>query len=545
MSKLDNSSGNEHPLLNEEENSQTISSADDKEKESSTIEIPSYDIQEFESEDEDWDAETVVNEADIVQDHIQATSKENDLHVEEYSDQNLTTSYEKPIDELENDLSPSEIVKELDRYIISQKDAKRAIAISLRNRKRRMLLDDWLRDEVNPKNILMIGPSGVGKTEIARRAARITHCPFLKVEATKFTEVGYIGRDVDSIPRDLVDNAFKTLRQAEIDRLESQVKEAVEERILDCFVHSPSSVQVNTEVKQIEKEAARNLYRKRLRDGVLDEKEIEIELTNQSVGVEIMGPPGMEEMTNQLQHMMQNLSMGRTRSTKIKVKDAMTVLQQEEASKLLNEEELKRRAVEWVEQYGIVFIDEIDKVCRRGEIGGADVSREGVQRDLLPLIEGSTVSTKYGMVRTDHILFITAGAFHSGQKPSDLIPELQGRLPIRVELKPLTAKDFERILHECHASLLVQYKALIATEGVNIEFTDDAIARIAEIAYLLNEKVENIGARRLHTVMERLLEDVSFEADELKDKHITIDVNYVNQQLAELAANEDSSHYIL
>ncbi len=529
MPKLHNDSSIEQSVLDEIEKNQDIDHQSDDVGEDNT------DSEEAVVE-EVSDAETEITEFDI-----EEMSKELALA----STQEESGVKSVPFDELEQNLSPREMVKELDRYIISQKDAKRAIAISLRNRRRRMMLDDWLRDEVNPKNILMIGPSGVGKTEIARRAARITNCPFLKVEATKFTEVGYIGRDVDSIPRDLVDNAFKTLREAEIDRLESQVKEAVEERILDCFIPLPSNPQAGTEAKQSKNETVRHLYRKRLLAGLLDEKEIEIELNNASVGVEIMGPPGMEEMTNQLQHMMQNLHSGRTRTSKVKVKEAMTALQQEEAAKLLNEEELKRRAVEWVEQYGIVFIDEIDKVCRRGEIGGTDVSREGVQRDLLPLIEGCTVSTKYGMVCTDHILFITAGAFHSGQKPSDLIPELQGRLPIRVELNPLTAKDFECILRECHASLLVQYQALMKTEDVNIEFTDAAIARIAEIAYLLNEKVENIGARRLYTVMERLLEDLSFEASELDNKDITIDVEYVNQQLSELATNEDASHYIL
>jgi ATP-dependent HslUV protease ATP-binding subunit HslU len=446
-----------------------------------------------------------------------------------------------------DDLSPRKIVKELDRYIIGQAAAKRAIALAVCNRRRRMKLPKWLKLEVTPKNILLIGPSGVGKTELARRVARITDCPFLKVEATKFTEVGYIGRDVDSIPRDLVDNAFKKLRQKELEKLTSQVQEAVEERILDCFVYTDKDISkyATSGLKSSEKDVARNVYRKRFREGLLDDEEIEIELNSSSVGVEIMGPPGMEEMTNQLQNMVQSFSSGRTRKHRIKVKEAIKLVEQEEADQLLKEEDLKRRAVEWVEEYGIVFIDEIDKVCRRGDISGSDVSREGVQRDLLPLIEGSTVSTKYGMVRTDRILFITAGAFHSGQKPSDLIPELQGRLPVRVELDLLTAKDFERILRECHASLLTQYKALLETEGVILEFEDKAITRIAEIAYLLNEKVENIGARRLYTVMERLLEEVSFEASELTNKHVVIDVDYVNQQLASLSEDEDSSHYIL
>jgi ATP-dependent HslUV protease ATP-binding subunit HslU len=445
-----------------------------------------------------------------------------------------------------NNLSPVEIVSELDKYIIGQYAAKRAIAIALRNRRRRMQLEDWLRQEVTPKNILMIGPSGVGKTEIGRRAARIANCPFLKVEATKFTEVGYVGKDVDSIVRDLIDSAFKTLREEEIQALESQVREAAEERILNCFVKllKTSNTQTISELQSKEQNVARNFYHKQLRAGLLDEKEIEIELASHAMGIEIMGPPGMEEMTSQLQNMMQSLSSHRPRIHRMKVKDAFTAIKQEEAAKLLNEEDLKRRAVEWVEQYGIVFIDEIDKVCRQNAMSSADISREGVQRDLLPLIEGSTVSTKYGMVQTDHILFITAGAFHVA-KPSDLIPELQGRLPIRVELTALTAADFERILKETHASLIVQYHALLKTEGVNIHFTDSAITRIAEIAYLVNEKTENIGARRLYTVMERLLEEISFEAREYQDKTLTIDVEYVNKQLETLASDEDSSHYIL
>jgi ATP-dependent HslUV protease ATP-binding subunit HslU len=447
---------------------------------------------------------------------------------------------------LQDDLSPLQITKELDRYVIRQYEAKRALAIAVRNRHRRMKLPKWLQEEVTPKNILMRGPSGVGKTEAVRRLAHITNCPFLKVEATKFTEVGYIGRDVDSIPRDLVDSAFKKLKQEERDNLATQVQEAIEERILNCFVRPIKAGKLaDSDAKQNEKNIARNIYRKRLREGLLDDKEIEIELTNQSLGVEIMGPPGMEEMTNQLQSMMQNFSTGRVRTHRMKVKEAIKLIQQEEADKLLNEEDIKRRAIEWVEKYGIVFIDEIDKVCRRGDISGSDVSREGVQRDLLPLIEGSTVSTKYGVVRTHHILFIAAGAFQGGQKPSDLIPELQGRFPIRVELHPLTARDFEHILTDRHASLITQYKALMETEGVSIQFTEEAITRIAELAYLVNEKVENIGARRLYTVMERLLEDLSFEASNLIDKHCTVDVDYVNQKLTSLSEDEDSSHYIL
>ncbi|MDQ5899570.1 MAG: ATP-dependent HslUV protease ATP-binding subunit HslU [Pseudomonadota bacterium] len=445
------------------------------------------------------------------------------------------------------DLTPKQIVQELDRFIIGQNEAKRAIAIALRNRKRRMLLELELRDEVTPKNILMIGPSGVGKTEIGRRAAKITGCPFLKIEATKFTEVGYIGRDVDSIPRDLVDSAFKSLREEEITHLQPQVLEAAESKIIDSFV-PPSRPQTKTEaadeLKNKEKSIARNVFRKQLRAGLLDDKEIDVELAALPAGVEIMGPPGMEDMTNQLQNMLQNIGTARTRTRRMKVKDALVVIQKEEAGKLLDEEDLKRKAIEWVEQYGIVFIDEIDKVCRRGETSGADVSREGVQRDLLPLIEGCTVSTKYGMVRTDHILFIAAGAFHLS-KPSDLVPELQGRLPIRVELKALTAKDFERILIEPQASLIVQYQALLGTEELVLNFDKLAIQRIAEIAYDLNEKTENIGARRLYTVMERLLEEISFEATDYTDKNVNIDVKYVDKHLTPLAQDQDTSHFIL
>lgn len=458
-----------------------------------------------------------------------------------------TSQVEEGVESLKIDMTPQTIVQELDRYIIGQHEAKRAIAIALRNRRRRMLLDPELRDEVTPKNILMIGPSGVGKTEIGRRAAKITACPFLKVEATKFTEVGYIGRDVDSIPRDLVDATFKQLREEEILKLHSQVQELAENRILDYFVppaRTNKTQQEDADLNKKEGSVARNVFRKQLREGLLDEKEIEIELIAVPVGVEIMAPPGMEEMTNQLQNMLQNIGLSRSRTVRMKVKDALPALQKEEAGKLLNEEDLKLRAINWVEQYGIVFIDEIDKVCRRGETNGSDVSREGVQRDLLPLIEGCTVSTKYGMVRTDHILFIAAGAFHLA-KPSDLVPELQGRLPIRVELKALTAKDFERILQEPRASLIVQYKALLATEGVHLEFNHSAIERIAEIAYQVNEKTENIGARRLYTVMERLLEEISFTATNQTNQVICIDVNYVNQHLASLADDRDLSHFIL
>ncbi|MDQ8039224.1 MAG: ATP-dependent protease ATPase subunit HslU [Rickettsiella sp.] len=444
------------------------------------------------------------------------------------------------------DMTPKEIVKKLDKYIIGQNNAKRAIAIALRNRKRRMDLKPELREEVTPKNILMIGPSGVGKTEIGRRAARITACPFLKVEATKFTEVGYIGRDVESIPRDLVDSAFKLLREKKINQLKPKVLEAAENRVIDYFVPPPPSsrAEATDELKKKEKSVARNVFRKQLREGLLNDKEIEIELAALPVGVEIMGPPGMEEMTNQLQGMLQNIGTSRTKTLRMKVKDALPAIQKEEAGKLLNEEDLKREAIEWVEQYGIVFIDEIDKVCRRSEMSGADVSREGVQRDLLPLIEGCTVSTKYGMVRTDHILFIAAGAFHLA-KPSDLVPELQGRLPIRVELEALTAEDFERILTEPTASLITQYKALLGTDGVKLVFDKSAIKRIAEIAFEVNEKTENIGARRLYTVMERLLEEISFEGIDFSQEPIEINVEYVNQRLDSLVDGQDRSHFIL
>jgi ATP-dependent HslUV protease ATP-binding subunit HslU len=449
-----------------------------------------------------------------------------------------------PKDKIE--FTPTQIVRELDRFIIGQNEAKRSIAIALRNRRRRMLLSSELREEVTPKNILMIGPSGVGKTEIGRRAARITDCPFIKVEATKFTEIGYIGRDVESIPRDLVDWAYKHLRDGLIDRIEPQVLEAAEDRILDYFVRPPRATGDSEadQIKKKENDMARHVFRKRLRKGALDEKEIEIELNALPVGIEIMGPPGMEDMTSQLQSMLQNLGTNRTRTRRMKVRDALLSIKREEASKLINEDDLKRKAIDWVEQYGIVFIDEIDKVCRRGEVHGADVSREGVQRDLLPLIEGTTVSTKYGMVRTDHILFIVAGAFHLA-KPSDLIPELQGRLPIRVELKALTAEDFERILTERHASLTVQYQALLKTERVNLSFTPEAIKRIAQISYFVNEKIENIGARRLYTVLEKLLEDISFDACGDTERDVVVDLDYVNQKLAKLAEDEDSGHYIL
>ena len=438
-------------------------------------------------------------------------------------------------------MTPREIVSELDRFIVGQADAKRAVAIALRNRWRRMQLDPELRSEVTPKNILMIGPTGVGKTEIARRLAKLANAPFIKVEATKFTEVGYVGRDVETIIRDLTDMAMKMLREQEMKRVRFRAEEAAEERILDALL--PPARAGFGEEEPARDSSTRQVFRKKLREGDLDDKEIEIDVAAPQVGVEIMAPPGMEEMTNQLQSMFSNLSNERTNKRKLKVKDALRQATDEEAAKLVNEDELKSQVVDAVEQNGIVFIDEIDKVAKRGEAGGADVSREGVQRDLLPMIEGSTVSTKHGMVKTDHILFIASGAFHLS-KPSDLIPELQGRLPIRVELSALTPDDFKRILTEPNAALTVQYQELMKTEGLDIEFTEEGISRIAEIAYQVNEGTENIGARRLHTVMERLLESISFEAGDIKEA-VTIDGDYVNKQLNDLATDEDLSRFIL
>ncbi|PAU86659.1 HslU--HslV peptidase ATPase subunit [Pseudomonas sp. WN033] len=444
-------------------------------------------------------------------------------------------------------MTPREIVHELDRHIIGQQNAKRAVAIALRNRWRRQQLPEALRAEVTPKNILMIGPTGVGKTEIARRLARLAQAPFIKVEATKFTEVGYVGRDVESIVRDLVDAAIKMLREQEMTKVQHRAEDLAEERILDALL--PPARQGVSDQPVREDNSTRQLFRKRLREGQLDDKDIDIEVADIPVGVEIMAPPGMEEMTSQLQNMFSNFGKGKRKTRTLKVKEALKLVRDEEAAKLVNEEELKGRAIEAVEQNGIVFIDEIDKVSKRANSGGgADVSREGVQRDLLPLIEGCTVNTKFGMIKTDHILFIASGAFHL-TKPSDLIPELQGRLPIRVELQSLTPGDFERILTEPHASLTEQYKALMETEGLRIEFTSDAITRLAEIAWQVNEKTENIGARRLHTVLERLLEEVSFSAGDLASKHdeqpLRIDAEYVDQHLGELAVNEDLSRYIL
>jgi ATP-dependent HslUV protease ATP-binding subunit HslU len=436
-------------------------------------------------------------------------------------------------------MTPREIVSELDKHIIGQADAKRSVAIALRNRWRRSQVAAELRNEITPKNILMIGPTGVGKTEIARRLARLANAPFIKIEATKFTEVGYVGRDVESIVRDLVDTAVKTSRINAMEKFQIRAADAAEERVLDILLPVAEGGTLS------ETEAStRQKMRKKLREGDLDDKEIELDVAAPSVGVEIMAPPGMEEMTSQLQSMFQNINSGRTKARKLKIKEALRVLQEEEAAKLINEDEIKQSALEAVEQHGIVFLDEIDKICKRSDIGGGEVSREGVQRDLLPLVEGSTVTTKYGMVKTDHILFIASGAFHL-TKPSDLIPELQGRFPIRVELNALSADDFVRILTEPDASLTSQYQALLATEGVEVTFTPDGIKRIAELGWQVNEKTENIGARRLHTILEKLLEEISFNAPDLTDKLISIDAEYVDNHLMKLAEDEDLSRYIL
>jgi ATP-dependent HslUV protease ATP-binding subunit HslU len=442
-------------------------------------------------------------------------------------------------------ITPQQIVAELNKHIIGQNDAKRAVAIALRNRWRRAQVDESLRNEITPKNILMIGPTGVGKTEIARRLAKLANAPFIKVEATKFTEVGYVGREVDSIIRELADSAVKMVREGEMAKVSEEASSAAEERILDVLLPAPKpSGWDETETSSHVSSATREKFRTKLRDGSMDDKEIEIEVNATPVGVEIMAPPGMEEMTSQLQGMFQNLGSGRTRRRKLRIKDAFKVLSDEEAAKRINEEDLKLRALETVEQHGIVFLDELDKVTSRAETSGADVSREGVQRDLLPLVEGCSVSTKHGMVKTDHILFIASGAFHL-TKPSDLIPELQGRLPIRVELSALSTDDFTRILTEPDASLTEQYQALLGTEAVHLEFTKGGIRRIAETAWQVNERTENIGARRLHTVMERLLETISFEASEQSGNTIVIDESYVDNQLSQLAADEDLSQYIL
>ncbi|TCT22820.1 ATP-dependent protease ATPase subunit HslU [Thiobaca trueperi] len=442
-----------------------------------------------------------------------------------------------------SEITPQRIVAELDKHIVGQDEAKRAVAIALRNRWRRSQIDEPMRSEITPKNILMIGPTGVGKTEIARRLAKLANAPFIKVEATKFTEVGYVGRDVESIIRDLADIGVKMAREQEMAKLADQAEAAAEERILDVLLPQPGGFEEETRTTASHK--TRDKFRDKLRAGELDDREIEIQVSATPLGVEIMAPPGMEEMSSQLQGLFQNLGQGRTKRRKLRIRDARQLLKDEEAAKRVNDEDLKLRAIENVEQNGIVFIDELDKVTKRGEgMAGADVSREGVQRDLLPIVEGSTVSTKHGAVRTDHILFIASGAFHLS-KPSDLIPELQGRLPIRVELKALTSEDFVRILTEPDASLTDQYRALLGTEGVNLEFTEDGIRRLAEIAWQVNERTENIGARRLHTVMERLLEDVSYNASELDRVTVTVTAAYVDQNLAGLAADDDLSRYIL
>jgi ATP-dependent HslUV protease ATP-binding subunit HslU len=439
-----------------------------------------------------------------------------------------------------NEMTPKEIVSELDKHIVGQADAKRSVAIALRNRWRRQHVDPAMREEITPKNILLIGPTGVGKTEIARRLARLANAPFIKIEATKFTEVGYVGRDVESIIRDLADSAVKMMRESEMEKVQTRAFDAAEDRILDILLPEADGGMMSDTAQ-----STRQKMRKKLREGDLDDKEVEVDVNMMPMGVEIMAPPGMEEMTSQLQGMFQNMGSARTKPRKMKIKKALKVLQEEEAAKLVNDEDIKVKAVEAVEQNGIVFLDEIDKICKRSDHGsGGEVSREGVQRDLLPIVEGSIVSTKYGVIKTDHILFIASGAFHL-TKPSDLIPELQGRFPIRVELSALSADDFVRILTEPNASLTEQYVALMATEGVNLSFSKDGIKRIAEMGWQVNEKTENIGARRLHTILERLLEDISYNAPDLTDKSIVIDAAYVDSHLAEFVEDEDLSRYIL
>ena len=439
-------------------------------------------------------------------------------------------------------MTPREIVHELDKHIIGQNSAKKSVAIALRNRWRRMQVDENLRNEITPKNILMIGPTGVGKTEIARRLAKLANAPFIKIEATKFTEVGYVGRDVDSIIRDLVDAAYKMLREQEYHKVKLRAEEAAEERVLDSLL-PPARGFENEPKGDVDDSAARQMFRKKLREGTIDDQEIEIDLAGPSVGIEIMAPPGMEEMTSQLQDMFQHSAPAKKKKRKLKIKSALKLLVEEESEKLINQDDLKNKAAESVENNGIVFLDEIDKVAKGDRGSSGEVSREGVQRDLLPLVEGCTVSTKYGMIKTDHILFIASGAFHLA-KPSDLIPELQGRLPIRVELTSLSADDFKRILTEPDAALTKQYTALMQTENREITFTDDAIQTIAEVAWQVNETTENIGARRLYTVMEKLLEEISFTASD-SDEQLIIDANYVNAQLGELSQDEDLTRFIL